>query len=612
MPRFYVYTLFDPEKMRPRYIGKGLSRRTEDHFRQARQLDVGAKVVGIETKHVLLDDEQQQVHRPQESEKVKWLRGLLAKGYTHADIARVIARDLDEASALTLESFLIHHVYGQDNLLNVQAGHHHAQRFRPRGSWGPWSGAESYEHYVYVLRDPRVGGDHAYGTFYVGKGMGDRLQQHFRIASQEPSGEADPQRLTIIRNLIAEGHRPEEIGFIVARVQSAQEAFLIEALLIRFVYGIHVLANRIAGHHAWVVRPKDHWNPLYGFDHPRIVDPGSREDRSGLLAILLAEGLNLKLDQVREKLNTTLCFDAYKVLDAGELGMEASCEGTRIKVFTRRKRMQVELRPRSKAEQTWMQNHFHQLGLRDLLRRDSVFLPRAWQGVNMVDSVEPLIHRIKLLIELITAQRLDDLSGETKNLLGPFLGVKENYDPEVGDFEAQEGIVVQTLGSTHRNPNTSETPVVEPLEEEQPNWDNSHIPAGFYARLNQIKNQFPDIVFDEPKGRNSGEIAIQGLIGAEGVAPGAFLKVSARTAGYGLELRAFSKEQRVWLYARIVETLKGKLRNDFVFLPWCWKGSSNMAKTVEEAVVRIGMLMIILSAKNPEELDDEVRCLLDQ
>lgn len=585
MPRYYVYALLDPEQKRPRYIGKGLAHRTEAHFRQAQNLDADAKVIGVETEQVLREDAEQ---NPEEVDKQQWLRGLLDRGWTHAHIARVIARDLDEATALTLESFLIHHVYGQDNLFNVQAGHH-AARFRPRGRWEPWTGPHGHDHYVYVLRDPRASAP-LDGVFYVGQGSGNRLKQHFQNAAQAPAGDADPERLATIRDLMQQGLKQEQIGFIVAHVQSKQEAVLIEALLIKFLYGIHALTNQVAGHHAWTIRPKDSWDPLPGFDLPRVVDPERREDRTALLAILLAEGLNLSLDRVRERLNGTLSFDDYKVLDSGELGMEAPCEQTRIKAFTRRRRLQAELRPRLKSENTWMRAHFRRLGAEHLLRRDGVFIPVAWRGTrNMVDAADVLANRIGLLIEILKASQLNDLSEQAKALLGPPDEASGAEMPGGGGGPDAGG-----GGPEHARPNRRA---------------HANDPEACRDGLSLIAERFPDIAFDEPRALNENEIAIEGLIGAEGKAPGAWLKVSCRAKGYGLKLGGGSEDQQLWLRAHI-ERLGGQVRRDGVFLPEDWSGQAGMEKTVETAVYRIGLLMRIVLITDPDELDDELRTVL--
>lgn len=49
------------------------------------------------------------------------------------------------------------------------------------------------------------------------------------------------------------------------------------------------------------------------------------------------------------------------MLDSGELGIEADVRGTKIKIFTRGKNIQIELRGRRKEQHEWIRNHFKKL-----------------------------------------------------------------------------------------------------------------------------------------------------------------------------------------------------------------------------------------------------------
>lgn len=614
MPRFYVYALIDPRTGCPKYVGKGLSARTEAHVRESATVPDDALVVGAATADVWAADQDGTLQDA--SSKKAWLHELLGLGFSHADIARVIARDLDERSAFTLESLLIHHVYGKAGLLNVQAGHH-AERFRPKGHWGAWNDealAAAHDWYVYVLRNPNTSCDNRDGVFYVGKGSGQRLDMHFLDANRFPGDPAAPERLRTIRTLLDEGLRPDQIGYVVARFATEQEAFLSEALLIKFVYGVNALTNRVAGHHAWAIRPKDHWAVLPGFDLARVVNPGIREDRSELLELLLAEGLSASLDRVRQLLAETLMFGDYMVLDSGELGMEAQLGGTVLKVFTRRKKIQLELRPRRKEQRAWMLHRFDSLGAGHLLRGDTVFIPPSWRGSRgMTESATEIAARARLLAQLTGDLPYEGLSAEAQSLLEP-PEIPANRDaPLPGDVpevlatgpEAVPAPPLMPLADPEEIGATPPTPdATDPANEDCP------------TRLQEIAEQFPDIDFDLPRRRDAGEIAIEGLIGAEGIALGATLKVSCRKSGYGLELRGRTLNRRAWLYERLSLlgcTLRRAMNpEEVVFLPAQWKGSAGIAKTVEVAVHRIALLQQIVSTTNPDDLDDEARGLLDE
>src|SRR5205823_3084279 len=121
------------------------------------------------------------------------------------------------------------------------------------------------------------------------------------------------------------------------------------------------------------------------FDLPFVVDPGAIGDRSEKLDGMIGEGLDQPLLEVQREF-PTLKFDAPKVLDASELAIEAPVwdksgdRGARIKIFIRRKNVQVELRPRNVSQRRWIQDHFSSLAAYPLRRADDVFFPDRWKG----------------------------------------------------------------------------------------------------------------------------------------------------------------------------------------------------------------------------------------
>jgi hypothetical protein len=241
--RFYVYALIDPtDGNRPFYIGKGLARRLQSHFTDLvapETLGDSTEVVGCDTASLVADAEEHLADR-----KAERLARLSAQGYTHQDIARVIARRVSESVAFALESFLIQSVYGLDALCNRVAGAH-ATRYRPKGEWDFIHGFDlpasansgMTANYVYALRDPKTS-----RILYVGKGCGGRIWQHFKEASAGRSGD----KLEELRRLLAAGHAPNQIARILAWVDDEATAFAIEALAVKFVYGLSDLENIIA------------------------------------------------------------------------------------------------------------------------------------------------------------------------------------------------------------------------------------------------------------------------------------------------------------------------------------------------------------------------------
>ena len=85
-------------------------------------------------------------------------------------------------------------------------------------------------------------------------------------------------------------------------------------------------------------------------------------------------------------------FDEPRVLDAGELGIEADIKGARIKVAIRRKNLYCEIRSRKKNQRIWLEEHFAMLGKSELLRKDGVFLPNYWKRGNMTDDIEEMLY----------------------------------------------------------------------------------------------------------------------------------------------------------------------------------------------------------------------------
>jgi len=332
--------------------------------------------------------------------------------------------------------FLIRSVYGVPSLTNCVEGAH-ADRFRDRGNDTFIDGFDMDEgitdaqirqietrygrHYVYTLRDPRTG-----RIFYIGKGTSRRIFAHFADATKA-GGVASDGHLPLLSKLVSEGHRPKGIGRIEARVEHEQQAFALEALLMKFVHGLDSIYNRVAGHHGEMFRAKGDWEPRRGFHLPYVCDPGKQVDRGDKRDGMIGEGLAVPLLAVAASF-PNLKFDPPKVLDSCDLGVEADLVphsggiGARVKVFIRSRKIQVELRHRRKAQKEWVRSHFARLGAYPLRRKDDIFFPDAWRGAaNMTDDVEDVAHRVRIMQQIVNANDADELSSEVRSLL-PKLG----------------------------------------------------------------------------------------------------------------------------------------------------------------------------------------------
>jgi len=425
--RFYVYALIDPQAgNHPFYIGKGLDNRLQSHFKPTPSSDKsGTEIVGCDTESLLenaLGDVGDETTTRTKQFKIQQLA---AAGYTHRDIARVVARRLDEKTAFTLESYLIQSVYGLESLLNRAHGKH-SERFRPAGDIRIVSDFDKLAnsratntaspHYVYCLITPVSG-----TVFYVGKGKGVRAFNHFRDATK--SDEQAHGKIQEINRLITEGHNPETIIRVLAWLDHEPAAFALEAFTLKFVYGLATVENIQAGHQYGLFRAKGDWALRKGFDLPFVVEPGIRQDRSEKLDGMLGEGLELPLLAIQEHF-PEVEFDPPTILDSADLGIEGDIKlprqtvGPRLKIFIRRKKIQIELRHRNKSQREWIRQHFMSLNAYPLRRRDDVFFPDNWRGSrNMTSETNEAVKRVRMMLEIVFAKRRSDLCLTTEQLL---------------------------------------------------------------------------------------------------------------------------------------------------------------------------------------------------
>jgi hypothetical protein len=98
-------------------------------------------------------------------------------------------------------------------------------------------------YYVYALRDPRNG-----TVFYVGKGVGDRINAHAREAGENP--ESERAKLRTINEIEAAGRRLDLL-FLRTGIHDEQTAFIVEqAVIDAFAADGHSLCNLVRGHHS--------------------------------------------------------------------------------------------------------------------------------------------------------------------------------------------------------------------------------------------------------------------------------------------------------------------------------------------------------------------------
>jgi hypothetical protein len=133
--RYYVYALIDPTNNDiPFYIGKGINNRIKQHFIEATAYDAENNIEEPTIDSILEIEIGEVQNNTSISPKIKKIKELLNQGYCFTDIGRILAKDLDEATAFAIEALLIKTIYGINNLTNLVEGEH-TERFRPYNNW---------------------------------------------------------------------------------------------------------------------------------------------------------------------------------------------------------------------------------------------------------------------------------------------------------------------------------------------------------------------------------------------------------------------------------------------------------------------------------------------
>jgi hypothetical protein len=304
------------------------------------------------------------------------------------------------------------------------------------GNWGKVTLRRGWimRYYVYALIDPTNDNK----PFYIGKGIEDRVKSHFKeamlsegtdaldvdistIAENEleeyTNSKVESSKISRLKDLFEQGYGYNDIARIIAKNLDEPTALALEAFLIKSVYGLKNLTNIVEGEHAERFRPYSNWDCIDGFDLIKSANSHARQNRIEKLQAMLAEKLDEPLLEI-QKTFPNIIFDSPKIADSGELDIEAIVRGTRIKIFIRKKNIQIELRPRGNGQRKWQREHFFKLQSDDLLRGDDVFLPNAWKGSkNMTTSIQVAIKRAKLLLEIVNAENSKELSAEALVLL---------------------------------------------------------------------------------------------------------------------------------------------------------------------------------------------------
>lgn len=161
-------------------------------------------------------------------------------------------------------------------------------------------------YYVYELIDPFNN-----EVFYVGKGTSDRLLKHNSLENTEKGKR--------IKNIESKGG--QHIKLVIGRYDTEQEAIAVEATLIKWIYSIHNLTNKINGHHHFFIRDcsekqKASYTKIQGLDVPRKISgikDGSYTNE--LLTKIQNNSIYEKLLGIKEELRTYPFFENLNISD---------------------------------------------------------------------------------------------------------------------------------------------------------------------------------------------------------------------------------------------------------------------------------------------------------
>jgi hypothetical protein len=394
--RFYVYALIDPtHNNEPFYIGKGTVLRSLAHM-------------AINQEENQLNNLSEQ-NEEQENSKNEKIKVLLKRGYKTTDIVRVICRDLQESHALAVESMLIQSVYSQ--LTNRVSGHH-AERFREYGNWNviPSLDHQRSQYYVYALINPKTK-----VPFYVGKGTGNRAEQHYEDAK---NSKHRTEKLEELRALILDKYKVQDIVRVVAHTGNDEAlAYFLESVWMKFILGYTQVANAANAHQGGLIRAKNDWSKRKGFDIE------TSDQRQILADIFKGLGADKLLDTVTMQL-PEYQFSNHFIAGAGELVVDTELTNNKGKRVTLRiqtrttSSIQVLLIGHNKFQKESLVNHFNSLGNLPIGRADLVHIPEIWKHKKGICfSVDVAVKRAQLLIELFNLKNEGYASEELQQLI---------------------------------------------------------------------------------------------------------------------------------------------------------------------------------------------------
>ena len=119
------------------------------------------------------------------------------------------------------------------------------------------------QYYVYVLIDPLDN-----KIFYVGKGKGRRAEEHEKANTNGIENDKNNH----IKSIQERENHNKVKNRIIGRFDTEDEAFAVESVLIKWMYGLDSLTNEVHGHRHKDIRPFENLDEIQDLDIEKKIN----------------------------------------------------------------------------------------------------------------------------------------------------------------------------------------------------------------------------------------------------------------------------------------------------------------------------------------------------